>query len=155
MMPRLLLSLLLAAAATAAAAPTKPEYILGAQGADCTSTCMATQQLCVPHIDTGNNTALFALLGVNCSINTSAQGGVWWAPDQPSYVSAASDPNYGECLGYKGVPAVSVCGASMKDVRRVCHCAAPIPSSDLTFGTGLSGGGIGRCTAVGGSTRPP
>ncbi len=123
----------------------QPEYVLGAQGADCTSTCMVSGgQVCVPHIDTNNNTQLFSQLGINCSADRApAQNGKWWAADQPSFVTDQNDPNFNECLGYIGVPTVSPCGASESAVRRICHCGGSPPAlGNLTFGTGLSGGGI-------------
>eukprot|EP00729_Bicosta_minor_P028663 gene28663-20719_t len=98
-------------------------YILGEIGSTCTSTCMTVGKSCVPHIQTNNTLALFADLGVKCKL-PSKQNGEDWAADQPSYVALESDPNYGECLGYKDVPNPTQCDASYSSVRRICNCGA-------------------------------
>ena len=63
----------------------------------------------------GDNTAWCGLRGTDRGVvdydrmvcNTGAVGVIvvvvdrnWWSNDQPSYVSAASDANYGRCLGW-------------------------------------------------------
>eukprot|EP00656_Telonema_subtile_P053646 TRINITY_DN7822_c0_g1_i3.p1 TRINITY_DN7822_c0_g1~~TRINITY_DN7822_c0_g1_i3.p1 ORF type:complete len:480 (-),score=120.61 TRINITY_DN7822_c0_g1_i3:112-1551(-) len=116
------------------------DYVLGQQGDNCASTCGILGRICLDSFDTGNTTALFAQAGVTCPAQ-SAQDGVWWSPDQPSYVTEKTDPNYGQCLGYKNVPAHLLCQGSYPSVRRLCHCGQD-DSSALTFGTGLSAGTI-------------
>eukprot|EP00041_Stephanoeca_diplocostata_P013928 m.249343 g.249343 ORF g.249343 m.249343 type:complete len:445 (-) comp19517_c0_seq1:240-1574(-) len=137
-----ILSLSLIVAATAAG-PVPPGYILGPQGVSCEAACLDTFRTCVPHVVTDDSTKIFEELGIDCSKKPSAQGGKWWAADQPSYSSDPQDVNYGECLGYIGTPNISSCGAAESSVRRVCQCGALLePSSALTFGTGLSGGSV-------------
>lgn len=50
---------------------------------------MDTFRTCIPHVVTDDTTKIFSELGIDCSKRASAQGGKWWAPDQPSY---SSDP---------------------------------------------------------------
>uniref|UniRef100_A0A914DUT4 Uncharacterized protein n=1 Tax=Acrobeloides nanus TaxID=290746 RepID=A0A914DUT4_9BILA len=94
---------------------------------------------CNPRIETNNSTSLFTQVGINCTNDPS----VWWAEDQPSYVSDKSDPNgnYGKCLGYISVPAGSQCAGSFWSVSRICRCDTP-SSSPSTFGAGYSNGMI-------------
>jgi len=116
------------------------EYFLGKQGDNCYVTCLAQGLNCNPNIQTGNNLSLFQQLGVNCKADTRP----WWAEDQPSYVTDASDPNYGDCLGYTNVPQNVMCGGHYSAVSRLCRCQPLRAASDVTaFGTGLSNGGIG------------
>ena len=70
------------------AAPDVDKYFLGKQGADCTDTCAAQKLHCSWSIETHDSEALFTELGVKCKA-ASAQGGKWWAPDQPSFVSSS------------------------------------------------------------------
>jgi len=80
---------------------------------------------------------IFTSLGIQCEVDTQP----WWAEDQPSYVSASSDPNYKKCVGYINVPAGVMCGATHPDVQRLCRCDDPNDSSKVSaFGTGLSNG---------------
>ncbi len=51
------------------------------------------------------------------------------------------DPNYGDCLGYIDVPAVSFCQARFWSVRRLCNCGDDITQMPF-FGTGLSAASI-------------
>jgi hypothetical protein len=91
-------------------------------------------------VELNNSTAVFESFGLKCAAHAAARNGTWWAPDQPSYVSGSSDPNFGECLGYVGNPPLSACGASYPSASRICRCGAPIePSSAKTFGTGHAG----------------
>ena len=96
------------------------KYFLGKQGDDCTTTCTAQKLHCSWDIETHDSEAVFGQVGVKCA-NVSSGGGKWWAPDQPSFVSGKSDPNFGECLGFKDVPKVSRCDAHMPAVERLCH----------------------------------
>lgn len=113
------------------------QYFLGNQGESCAATCGRQGRECLTSINTNNSTALFKQLGIQCTKTTP----VWWAPNQPCYVSGAGDPNYGECLGYTEVPVYVSCQATYWSVRRVCNCGNDI-SSSMLFGTGLSGGSI-------------
>ena len=114
--------------------------MLGQQGDNCAATCGALGRECLDWFDTGNSTKIFSSVGVKCAAH-SAQDGRWWAADQPSFVSLATDPNYGQCLGYVDVPPHVLCQGSHPATRRACHCGNDI-SSALTFGTGLSAGRI-------------
>ena len=72
--------------------------------------------------------------GASCILDADA----WWAPDQPSYVWASNNSNYGHCLGYSGMPDVVPCNGSHPLVNRMCRCSpdktlgstAPPPSVD-------------------------
>eukprot|EP00756_Hemistasia_phaeocysticola_P028290 Hpha_TRINITY_DN16168_c2_g7::TRINITY_DN16168_c2_g7_i1::g.4723::m.4723 len=112
------------------------EYFLGEQAESCDVVCGKRGFKCNPKVDTGNTTALFTQLGLNCS-KSSARNGAWWASNQPCYVSGSQDPNFGECLGYVGVPAYDNCNSYYPTVQRICNC-----EGDNTyrhhFGTGLS-----------------
>jgi len=66
---------------------------------------------------------------------------VWWATDQPSYVSAHGDGNYGKCVGYTKVPGGVFCGGSFPSTSRLCRCDTPVQGTS-TFGTGYSNGVI-------------
>eukprot|EP00051_Salpingoeca_urceolata_P017817 m.245747 g.245747 ORF g.245747 m.245747 type:complete len:470 (+) comp19054_c0_seq3:1593-3002(+) len=113
-------------------------YILGPQGQSCAAACGAIGRSCLDNYDTGDTTARFEAVGVKCSASP-AEGGDWWAPDQPSVVTDKTDRNYGECLGYKKVPPHVSCQATFYSTSRLCHCGAD-DTAALTFGTGLAGG---------------
>ena len=51
----------------------------------------------------------------------------WYAFDQPCYVPDKSDPNYNECMGFVGFPAVAHCDASYPASARVCRCTVEDP----------------------------
>jgi len=121
-------------------------YSAGKQGETCTDHCAALGKVCLPSVVTGNTSAVFAAVGLACTDDADP----WWAPDQPSMSVDPADPNYGKCLGFVGVPAVTPCDGAEHAVRRVCHCGGPIPptpaptpvppSAAPFFGTGYSGG---------------
>jgi len=90
---------------------------------------------CNERIETNGTVDLFTQLGIDCTPDPTP----WWAQDQPSYVSDPSDPNYGKCVGYIGVPGGVLCGTTYPTSQRLCHCDSP-STSDLVFGTGLSQG---------------
>eukprot|EP00658_Telonema_sp_P-2_P047480 TRINITY_DN3611_c0_g1_i2.p1 TRINITY_DN3611_c0_g1~~TRINITY_DN3611_c0_g1_i2.p1 ORF type:complete len:317 (+),score=85.44 TRINITY_DN3611_c0_g1_i2:166-1116(+) len=122
------------------------EYFLGQQGDNCAATCGALGRTCLDTFATGNTTALFAQANVSCPAQ-SAQGGVWWSPDQPSFVTDSSDPNFGQCLGFRNVPPTVLCQGSYPTTRRLCHCGED-DTAALTFGTGLSSGSITTAEAT-------
>jgi len=112
-------------------------YIIGPQGISCSDACHAKGMNCNPHIVTNNSTSLFTSLGINCTPDPTP----WWAEDQPSYVSNSSDPNYGKCVGYMGVPSGVFCGGTYPTTSRLCACDDPNSASSVAaFGTGYSGG---------------
>ena len=56
-----------------------------------------TPQVCNPAINSAaGSLSTFKSLGVSCIADYRN----WWANDQPAYVSAPSDSNYGRCLGW-------------------------------------------------------
>jgi len=112
-----------------------PNYYIGEMGQSCAATCIAQGMNCNPHIVTNNSTSIFNQLGISCTPDTSP----WWAPDQPSYVANASDPDYQKCVGYIDVPGGVFCGGSYPTTRRLCRCDPP-SNNDTTFGYGYSGG---------------
>ena len=110
--------------------PDVDKYFLGKQGASCTATCGVEKLHCDWRIETHDTEVVFTELGLTCSNKTdpAAQSGKWWAPDQPSYVSGKTDPNVGECLGYKDVPAGGPkCGSSYPSCERICRCTTAVP----------------------------
>ena len=112
-------------------------FVLGQQGDSCAVTCGRLGKSCIPKVTTDDSTKIFASVGVNCT-KQSREGGDWWAPDQPSFVSSSSDPNSGECLGFKHVPKHSPCESHYWSTRRVCNCGGD-NTERSHFGTGLSG----------------
>lgn len=112
-----------------------PEYYLSSQGANCYDTCFAQGLNCNEHVETGNTSDIFKQLGATCTPDPRP----WFAEDQPSWVTLASDPNYGKCLGFVNVPGGVLCSAAHPAVRRVCHCVdAATQSAVAAFGTGCS-----------------
>ncbi len=106
------------------------EYILGAQGASCNDACASAGRQCNPNIVTGNSKALFTQVGAKCK--ESDYGNVWWADDQPSFVTDRGDVNVFRCLGWQNVPVPGNCGQSHVAVRRLCRCVPPGPPSAQT-----------------------
>lgn len=135
----LLLAALAVAAAAAHATTGNGDYTLGRQGDSCAVTCGALGRTCIEHIDTGDSADQFRALGIACVADARA----WWAPDQPCFVSGATDPNFGRCLGWHAVPARVSCQASHWATRRLCRCGDDI-SAAAFFGTGLSNARIGE-----------
>eukprot|EP00750_Incisomonas_marina_P018739 INCI3133.3.p1 GENE.INCI3133.3~~INCI3133.3.p1 ORF type:complete len:342 (-),score=50.12 INCI3133.3:31-1056(-) len=132
----------LAASSTALAASADPTYVMSEQGQSCATACGLLGRTCVPLGATSVPTDVFSQAsGGKIVCNQTSKSGDWWAPDQPSYVSDKSDPNYGDCLGYNGIPddQGSFCQAYESAVQRVCSCGDDI-STKKTFGTGYSGG---------------
>ena len=131
-----------AAANSTAATTNYSEYYLGKAGQTCTQTCAAANNLkcnfnMVPVWDP---TAMMKHLNVsNCWRNGTAGGHAntgmkWYAPDQPGYIpgknnpaTGAPEPNYNECMGFVGFPAVSKCDASFPSTARVCRCTVVDP----------------------------
>jgi hypothetical protein len=105
-------------------------HMMGRRGETCDAACASAGRTCIPHIDTQDAPDLMAALvkldlGIDCTPNPTP----WWAPDQPSYVWAANNSNYNECLGYKGIPdgGTVVCNGSHPLVQRLCQCSGPPP----------------------------
>jgi hypothetical protein len=64
--------------------------------------------------------------GASCELDPEE----WWAPDQPSYVWASNNTNYGKCLGYTGIPPLVPCDASHPLVNRMCRCSPSLDPTD-------------------------
>ena len=104
------------------------EYKIGGRGQTCDEACAADGHQCNPSLNPNGTTAtdlgeMMAGLvefdtGAKCKITQQ----LWWAHDQPSYVWAANNSNYGKCLGTRDVPAQTWCNGSHPLVRRLCRC---------------------------------
>lgn len=125
------------------------QYFLGEKGATCTKACEARGLFCNATMDLWDHdqgAKMMQHLGVADCLRNGTAGGKpmglrWWAPDQPNYVSDASDENYRHCVGWAGYPQESQCDASFPAAQRVCHCTetaprpppAPIPSGAAEY----------------------
>eukprot|EP01064_Diplonema_japonicum_P020460 TRINITY_DN2991_c1_g2_i2.p1 TRINITY_DN2991_c1_g2~~TRINITY_DN2991_c1_g2_i2.p1 ORF type:complete len:430 (+),score=107.54 TRINITY_DN2991_c1_g2_i2:71-1360(+) len=120
----------------AGSAVVSGKYSLGKAGESCDVVCNSQGLKCNPKIVTNNNTDLFSGLGINCA-KPPTHNGTWYSSNQPGYVSDPTDPNYGECLGYKGVPDYDNCNSAYSTVQRLCNCEGDNTYRNH-FGTGLS-----------------
>eukprot|EP01052_Picozoa_sp_SAG31_P049948 SAG31_NODE_11173_length_1058_cov_1.494265_2_plen_167_part_01 len=82
--------------------------------------------------------------GARCEVDTAP----WWAPDQPSYVWAANNTNYGRCLGTHGTPEQAPCNGSHPLVRRLCRCTLAPHSGALPEKTAAIEGAVASWEAV-------
>ena len=111
----------------------RDEYVVGGKGETCEAACAAEQRQCNPVINPpGTEAAELGELmrslveydtGAHCTVGTQP----WWAADQPSYVWAANNSNYGKCLGTVGTPATIACNGSHPLVQRLCRCGPRAP----------------------------
>lgn len=105
------------------------EYIIGGKGETCDEACGSVQRECNPVMIPPNVTDslvgdfMSRLVrfdtGAGCNVDADA----WFAPDQPSYVWARNNSNFGKCLGTTGMPAVGFCNGSHPLVQRLCRCS--------------------------------
>jgi len=128
-----------AVAATATATATAPagtnysEYYLGEAGKTCTEACSDKKLNCnfnmAPVWDPA--TMMKHLNVTSCWTNgtegNAKVGMKWYAADQPCYVPDKEDPNYNECMGFVGFPAVANCAAAYPASARVCRCTVEDP----------------------------
>jgi hypothetical protein len=118
-----------------------PVYTMSGQGESCSAACGILGRTC-NIFPTNVSVDLFTTAsGGRIVCNKTKLNGEWWAPDQPSFVSSATDENAGDCLGYVNVPSNqgSFCQFNEAAVERLCVCNTDI-SQQKTFGTGYSGG---------------
>lgn len=84
---------------------------------DCTTLCEQQQRRCDPSLFTIINTCSIMQKHFPC---TSCE--VNYGPEQPAYVTTASQNEYaGRCL-VSSSPTDTTCGASHKDTQRLCAC---------------------------------
>lgn len=107
------------------------EYFIGKQGQSCNEVCFDMGMNCNYNVFTNNSVEIFQQLGIDCQYGEA--GTIWWAPDQPSYVSETNVPSYNTCVGYVDVPDGIDCGGMEVSVRRLCNCDAP-SNDQQTFG---------------------
>lgn len=102
---------------TDAPMPADMKGLAGNDGVSCDDTCGAAGLYCdlryLPVINTCTQLeAVFPCTG-KCKTN--------YGHDQPAYVSASSNPEYGSCLT-NSKEAFYSCSGSHKDTRRLCPC---------------------------------
>eukprot|EP00038_Savillea_parva_P021744 m.35942 g.35942 ORF g.35942 m.35942 type:complete len:537 (+) comp5344_c0_seq1:199-1809(+) len=105
------------------------EFVMGARGQDCMDACTSRNMVCDGNVSAGLDSAYLGDFmsklvrmdtGASCVQDTQP----WWAPDQPSYVWAKNNSNYGRCLGFSNVPPVVPCNGSHPLVNRMCRCTS-------------------------------
>eukprot|EP00039_Didymoeca_costata_P031306 m.34108 g.34108 ORF g.34108 m.34108 type:complete len:514 (-) comp8671_c0_seq2:2448-3989(-) len=104
------------------------EYVVGGRGSTCDEVCEGYERVCNPVMvpagmkESDVGTLFQRLLGFDtgssCTIDTTA----WWAPDQPSFVWAKNNSNFGKCLGTVNMPTETYCNGSHPLVQRLCRC---------------------------------
>eukprot|EP00040_Diaphanoeca_grandis_P025793 m.143394 g.143394 ORF g.143394 m.143394 type:complete len:516 (+) comp30316_c0_seq3:97-1644(+) len=103
-------------------------YIVGGKGETCDAACESVDRTCHPTILPSDTTEqqlgeLFqSLLPFDTASNCVIDSQDWFAEDQPSYVYASNNSNFGKCLGTRGTPKQIFCNGSHPLVQRLCRC---------------------------------
>jgi len=103
------------------------EFVIGDRGATCDNACTAVNLKCSPNITAGLPADYLGdfmshLVRMDTGAACDLDSEPWWAPDQPSFVWAENNTNYGKCLGFTGVPDIVACNGSHPLVNRMCRC---------------------------------
>ena len=104
-------------------APVSPTlHMMGGRGEDCTAACQSVGRTPTrPGPDGTADLIIFVAADLNTTCEADTQP--WWAPDQPSYVWARNNTNYGRCLGWSGAPRELPCDGKHPLVHRLCQCS--------------------------------